>query len=134
MGRILWRWAPVAMYMAAIFFVSADSAPPAPSAVSDKVLHLLAYAGLAVTVCRAVTGGLPPRITRRQAMVTLLVTIGYGISDEIHQMSVPGRSPDVYDVLADAAGAVIGLTVCWAWGIIRVPDPKSQVPNPNAQR
>jgi VanZ family protein len=113
---------------------SADSSPPAPAQVSDKLLHLLAYAGLAVIVCRAVVGGLPSRLSWRAALITLAVTIGYAMTDELHQMFVPGRSPDVYDVAADAAGAAIGLIACGAWGIIRAPHPRSQLPNPNAQR
>jgi len=28
----------------------------------------------------------------------------YGVSDEIHQYFVPGRHPDVLDVVADASG------------------------------
>lgn len=130
---LLVLWAPVAIYMAAIFLVSADSDPPAPSALSDKMLHLMAYAALGVLVCRAAAGGLGRRVMARAAVITLIVSIGYGVSDEIHQMFVPGRSPDVLDVLSDAAGAALGLIACWAWGILRTSNPKSPTPNPNSQ-
>ncbi|MEZ4273606.1 MAG: VanZ family protein [Myxococcota bacterium] len=33
------------------------------------------------------------------------ITILYGLVDEFHQSFVPGRSPDLLDALADAAGA-----------------------------
>jgi VanZ family protein len=112
-------WMPVAIYMAVIFLLSADSSPPAPPHVSDKLLHLLAYAGLAVVIGRAVHGGLPSRLSRRGVVVTIAITVVYGVTDELHQAFVPGRSPDVYDVAADAAGAGVGLIACWAWGIIR---------------
>ncbi len=121
MTRTLSLWLPVAIYMGAIFLVSADSSPPAPARVSDKVLHLGAYAGLAVTICRALAGGLPSRLSARVMAIAFASTVAYGTSDELHQMFVPGRSPDVYDVVADAAGAAVGLFGCWAWGIIRAP-------------
>lgn len=131
---LLSRWMPVALYMAAIFLVSADSDPPAPPAVSDKLLHLGAYAALGVLLCRAVAGGLAGRVTRRAAVITLLVSIAYGVSDEVHQMFVPGRSAEVLDVVADAAGAGLGLIGCWAWGIIRNARPRSHAPGPRSQR
>lgn len=117
--RLVSLWGPVAAYMAVIFMASANSNPPAPPHVSDKLLHLGAYAGLAVTICRALLGGLSPRLSWRAAFATLAITTAYGVTDELHQMFVPGRSPDVYDVAADAAGAVAGLIALRAWGIIR---------------
>jgi VanZ family protein len=130
--RFLVLWAPVAIYMATIFLVSADSDPPAPSSFSDKTLHLLAYAALGVLVCRAAAGGLGRRVTVRAALITMILSIGYGVTDEIHQMFVPLRSPELLDVFADAAGATLGLIGCWAWGILRVSNPKSQTPNPQS--
>lgn len=115
-------WLPVAVYMAAIFVVSADADPPMPEGVSDKSMHLLAYAGLAVVVARAVAGGLPRRVTWRVALAALSIAVGYAVTDELHQMFVPNRSADVYDLLADAIGAAAGLIACWAWGIIAGPN------------
>jgi VanZ family protein len=120
--RLLHWWLPVAVYMAGLFIASADSTPPMPARVSDKSLHLVAYAGLAIVVCRAVARGLPARLTRRAAVAALLITIGYAATDELHQSFVPNRSADVYDLLADAAGACAGLFACWAWGIIAAPN------------
>jgi len=103
--------------MAAIFYVSSLSDPPLPSG-TDKPLHGLAYLGLAVVVVRAVVGGLPGRIDMWGATTAILITVGYAVTDEVHQMFVPGRSAEVYDLLADAGGAIAG-TVAWrAWGII----------------
>ena len=69
-------------------------------------------------------------MTWRAVGLTLLLTTLYGVTDEVHQMFVPGRSTDAYDVAADAAGAVVGLVGCWAWGIIRVSH--SQFPTSNS--
>ena len=111
-------WLPVAAYMAAIFFVSADPTPPMPDRVSDKTLHLLAYGGLAVLAFRAVAGGLAARVTPTAAIRTLVITIGYAITDELHQRFVPGRSAEISDLLADAAGAALALIALRAWDIL----------------
>jgi VanZ family protein len=132
-SRRLWGlWLPVVVYMAIIFTLSSQTDPPAlgPDTLSDKSQHLLGYVGLAGLVCRALAGGFPRRVSRAVAAGTLLISIGYGITDELHQMFVPNRSPELADVYADAAGAVVGLIACWACGIIQTPSPKSQLPHP----
>jgi VanZ family protein len=101
--------------MGAIFSVSSVPGPPTPGG-SDKLLHVLAYLGLAVVVVRALAGGLPRRIGLAIAVTALLITIGYGATDEVHQRFVPGRSGEVYDFVADAAGALAGTIACWLWG------------------
>jgi VanZ family protein len=104
--------------MALIFFASSLSNPPTPADVSDKSLHFAAYFMLGLLTVRAVLGGVPARVTRRGAMLALLIAIGYGVFDEGHQYFVPGRSADVFDLLADSAGVAAALVVCWAWGIL----------------
>jgi VanZ family protein len=111
-------WAPVVVYMAAIFLVSSLPTAPLPSGVSDTSGHWLAYAGLALVTGRAVAGGfhpLPPRL----ALVTFLIATVYGISDETHQHFVPGRVADVRDIGANAGGAATSSAALWAWDIIR---------------
>ncbi len=45
------------------------------------------------------------------------VATAYGIVDELHQSTVPGRSPSVADVLSDGAGAVFaGCALLWILG------------------
>ena len=124
-GRLL-LWGPVVACMAAIFVVSGQSQPQVPGGISNTTGHVIAYAGLGLLVVRAVAGGLPARVTPKMALVSLAIAIAYGVSDEVHQMFVPGRMPDVSDVAADAAGALIAVAACWAWGIIRVPDRGSE--------
>ena len=110
-------WGPVVLYMAAIFYASGLTEPPVPAG-TDKSLHGLAYLGLALVVVRAVAGGLPRRIELRTATIAILMTVAYAATDEVHQTFVPGRHADVYDLLADAGGAIVGTVACWAWGIL----------------
>ena len=108
--------------------VSAQSDPPMPSGLSDKPLHALAYLGLGGLVFRAVAGRFPARVTWRRAVAALAITIGYAVTDELHQMAVPGRAADALDLAADAFGASLALIACWAWGIIRPPRSQSPLP------
>lgn len=41
----------------------------------------------------------------RTAALVVLVCIGYGVSDELHQLFIPGREASVADVFADFLGA-----------------------------
>jgi VanZ family protein len=107
--------------MAAIYYISAQSAPPMVGpAVSDKVAHAIAYFGFGVLTFRAVAGGLVAPVTVPRATATMIISIVYAVTDEVHQLFVPGRYGDVVDVLADAAGAALALMACRAWNIITV--------------
>jgi VanZ family protein len=119
-GRTLRLWVPVAVYMAVIFYVSSLHEAPLPAAISDKSAHGLGYVGLAVTIVRAVAGGLPARVSAGIAAASLSIAVAYGASDEVHQMFVPGRTADLADLAADAIGALVGVAACWAWGIISI--------------
>lgn len=103
--------------MTGIFAASSLSSPPVPGG-ADKPWHALAYCGLSILVVRACARGLPARITLRTFLIALCAVVFYGITDEVHQMFVPGRTASVDDLLADAIGALIGAGLCWAWGII----------------
>ena len=104
--------------MAAIFYLSAQSSPPTPGGLPDKLAHAIEYFGLGVVVFRAVAGGLGARVTAARAMATMIIAVAYGVSDEVHQLFVPERMADARDLLADAAGASVALIACWAWNII----------------
>lgn len=48
---------------------------------------------------------------KKAAMISLLVVVVYAISDEIHQLFVPGRSGQWSDVLLDSIAGVIGISL-----------------------
>jgi VanZ family protein len=98
----------VAVYVVALF---ASTHLPLPAIVeelpaSDKDLHLAAYAVLALLVGfwrGTATLATPGRLAGVSAGLLI-----YAAFDEVLQGPV-GRSPDVRDWLADAAGIIIGL-------------------------
>jgi VanZ family protein len=104
--------------MAAIFYVSSLQQPPLPPGISDKPAHAFGYFGFGLFIARALAGGLPPRITLRQAIVGLVFASFYGVTDEVHQRFVPGRSAEVFDWVSDAIGSAVSLFGCWAWSIL----------------
>jgi len=113
-------WAPVILLMAVIFALSAQSDVPMPDNMSDVSAHSLAYAALAFLILRAVNGGFPARVTLRAALAAVALTVAYGVTDEIHQMFVPGRTAELRDLRSDAVGAVAAVAACWACGILWV--------------
>lgn len=116
---MLWLWGPVAAYMALVFFLSSRASLPGSSLTPDWTQHGLAYAGLALVVLRAVSGGRWSGVTLPTVAIAWLVATGYGISDEWHQSFVPGRMADIRDVIADGAGAALALGAAFWWGMIR---------------
>ena len=80
--------------------------------VRDKVLHFVAYAGLAFLAAaylRFRKGG----IGWLDVVGVWTLAVSYGVLDEITQIPV-GRTADPLDWLADAAGAAAGLLTFFA--------------------
>jgi VanZ family protein len=44
---------------------------------------------------------------------SLVFCILYAVSDEVHQLFVPGRGAQVTDVLIDSLGALVGIEMCY---------------------
>lgn len=107
MKRAAVRWAPALAWAAAIFWLSSRSqlaALPGPFGW-DKLQHTAAYLAGGLLLARA--AGLRGRLPLLAVALGLL----YAVSDEVHQAFVPGRSPDVRDWVADAAGVVAGVII-----------------------
>ena len=78
-----------------------------------KTAHLVEYGILGLLLWRAIPEHRPsPEVADWwRAGVALLVATFYGATDEFHQSFVPSRGPSVHDVMIDACGAAIALTV-----------------------
>jgi VanZ family protein len=106
--------------MAVIFTLSSISRlPEPPGGLSDKGAHIIEYAGLALLVLRALAAGRMGDVLLPAAIVGTVIATAYGLTDEIHQLFVPGRQCDVRDLAADTIGAAIAAMVLLTWGIIR---------------
>lgn len=112
------RYLPMVIGCAAIFAVSSMPRPPIPALLlfphSDKVMHGIAYGVLGLLAlfgARARAGGL----TKGAQLEAALVAVLWGVSDEVHQHFVPGRSTSAADLAADATGALLGVFFVGAW-------------------
>lgn len=106
------RWAMVAAWMGGIYFFSAQSS----FALLDRVwqpdllsvaAHFTEYAVLATLLWLALRD--TPALARHAAPIAFAVAVLYAVSDEFHQSFVPGRNPDVRDVMVDALGVLMAL-------------------------
>ena len=83
--------------------IPAEQTPPV--AVSDKLLHLLAYLALSWLVCA--TWSTRRDLTGRDISKVIGALVVFAALDELLQIPV-GRHCDIMDWLADAAGVVGG--------------------------
>ena len=116
--RAISLWGPVLAYMGLIFYLSSQPDVPLPPGLDDKPTHSIAYTMLGALIVRALSGRFSARFGVATALAAIVLTTVYGVTDEFHQMFVPGRTADVDDLVADALGAAIGTGLCWLWGII----------------
>jgi VanZ family protein len=112
-------WWPALFWSLSIFGLSSipgKALPPLPGWWNaDKLVHGAIYAILGALCWRGARGTLPrARGPIHQVLAAGLLTTLYGISDEFHQSFTPDRSPDPFDVLADAVGGILGALVCVA--------------------
>ena len=95
--------------MAVIFGISSlpDPLPQVTERISDRILHVVEYAILAVLLARAFSR---EGVKSSPAMLAAFVlTSLYGGTDEYHQAFVPGRIADVRDWIADTIGGAAGV-------------------------
>lgn len=82
--------------------------------VLRKSTHFLAYLILGLFTFNALRiGGVSGF---KGAILALGICVLYAMSDEVHQLFVPGRGGQVMDVLIDSAGAGVGIGVYLLFG------------------
>lgn len=82
----------------------------------DKIIHFVLYLVLTLLTYRALRYQRKyPFLSNNAHWIALLVAIGYGAIDELHQSFVPGRDADPYDWLADSAGSLVCLLAVSRW-------------------
>ena len=115
------------IYCAFIFWSSSHSDLPEPDLEfpgRDKVMHLILYGIMAAIISVGINGATRAPTAGRQWLLPILFVLVYGISDELHQLFVPNRNFDPWDIVANVGGAIlVQLVLCgYRW---RVPLPWS---------
>jgi hypothetical protein len=74
----------------------------------DKLAHFLAFSGLGLLVCALYLKLGSVQAISLLSMPLLIVSL-FGIIEESYQMLIPGRQPDIFDLLADICGALFAI-------------------------
>jgi VanZ family protein len=123
--RLLWGACLITVIVGSL--LPGDSAPMVAIdslGVSDKLQHCGAYAVLAFLPC------IYER--RRVAVMLLVLAAAMGVLLEFGQLFSPGRSFDVYDMLADGIGIILGAAAALPVRL-RHDRHRPSVPNPAAK-
>jgi len=110
----LYLWMPLLAWMGLIFYLSAQPDLPHPDIglaglVLSSGAHAFVFGVLAVLWLRILGE------RRHAVLVALVLTMLYAFSDEFHQLFVPGRYADPWDLLCDGVGAVLALGLWLVW-------------------
>ena len=104
------------VYACFIYYESSqDTSSVSLPSYSDKFIHFVVFGFLCLMICWSLSSA---KIGRRW-IYKIILAIGiaslYGASDEFHQFFTPNRSVEIFDWLADTAGAV---TAGFLWQMI----------------
>jgi VanZ family protein len=105
-------WAVVMLIVSSIPYLVS---PPFEFAMIDKVEHFSEYFILAFWA----SFGYARSGRSTTFLTTLTICSVFGILDELHQLFIPGRSCDVFDMLADILGSAAGAGF-FTWLSIRI--------------
>lgn len=106
-SKLRWSWLAVGLvWVAAIFYFSLAPYPPRPVTFwqADKLEHALAYALLMLWFCQVYR-------QRNPRILLALLLVAMGIAIEYLQGETGYRTFEFADMLANAAGVMVG----WAW-------------------
>ena len=100
--------------MVFIFVLSSMSPHDLPLiGLDDSVMHAFEYGVLAVLLLRGLVGARWVRVNGLVAWLAIVLSTFYGLSDEVHQSFVPGRTAEIADLIADAVGGTLAVGLIW---------------------
>lgn len=111
-------WGALAGYMAAIVYLSHQSSPfnwTFPVPWLDGVAHAAEYALLSLLAAHAVKTHPSPWWRGHAVHGAVLIVAVFGLTDELHQALIPGRSCEWSDWLADVAGGWLAQMAWVGW-------------------
>jgi VanZ family protein len=106
--------APAFAYVVAVFIGGSLKLGPLPEGEAigmDKLLHLVAFAGMQLVMLRALRFEKPELGTAFQAAIAAVLAIVAGGFLELWQAALPYRSAELLDWVADAIGATLAAVI-----------------------
>ncbi len=111
-NRFYALYIPLTIYWIIIFVLTTLPNPNVPKLLDnydDKLKHFLAYTVLAVMVSLILHFQKRYKfLSEKVFLYSVLIVSVYGIFDEVHQIFIPGRSADIFDLLCDISGGILG--------------------------
>ncbi len=103
-------WLPAVIWAVIIFSMSEDPDPAAARLLNflpnaDKIGHMAEYFIFSLLIYLALVKGHALKAGSAVIRAVFLASL-FGASDEFHQKFTPGRCMDIFDWLADTAGAL----------------------------
>ena len=137
-GGFVWYWVPLLTYASAMFYLSSQPIQGQEIAVYikavksfmyaegtnssigfDKVFHVIEYAILGVLTFRVLRYVRMGESEVTIVLVSIMVVVVFGLTDEFHQWFTPFRHVEGWDLMADALGGTLG--VCAWQGALSIP-------------
>ncbi len=107
MGKLR-AWLPLFLYAAIVFFLSSRPIRiHGPWRQMDKPVHVVEFAIFSILARRSIRRSAPHWGGSVATLGAVVLSVGYGITDEWHQAFVPTRTPDPTDLMADTVGAAL---------------------------
>ena len=105
MKHALFYWGPVILYILGIFYISSmpSSVMPGSGGIDMSPLHIAEYFILSSLIYRALEASKLSR--KKRILLSILLSVSYGITDEFHQIFVPGRTFDFIDMVFNFIGS-----------------------------
>lgn len=103
---------PLGLYWLLIFILTSIPGKSMPKifGFSDKIKHFGAYLVLAFLLNFALIIQKKYSILAKYSILfTFLITLFYGLFDEVHQIFIPGRYFDWWDLGSDGVGSLLGI-------------------------
>jgi VanZ family protein len=114
-ARRRWRIVSVGLLLAVVALAVMPQPPTALSTGWDKMNHALAFCALGFAWRLAFPAGW------RQGLGVAAALLLFGVGIEVAQSFVPGRQADGIDLLADALGGAVGLSMVAVLGWVLRP-------------
>lgn len=102
------NWLPAILIMGFIYYLSALPGPTVDGlGLGKESYHINGHFLLYFFLCFTFFKG------TKHAVLSVVLSILYGVLDELHQVFVPGRSAGFFDVFVDSVGVLLAGVILW---------------------